>query len=138
MQESEGQANETLFEVKLESNGEIRNVKTYPEDGEASTGKEALKDYASVQEYKDIKLCNTDFGEDQEEDENVSPASQVCDLVKLPHLHEPAILHVLCERFYRDRIYTYTGPILISINPFKQIEGLYSEETLEDYYRYAD
>jgi hypothetical protein len=44
----------------------------------------------------------------------------------LPHLHEPSILHVLCLRFSMDVIYTYTGPILLAVNPFKQLP-LYSQ-----------
>lgn len=136
MQEEQDEKNQTIFQVRIQSTGEEKTVKTYPEELEADQtgGKEALKDYGSVQEYKDIKLCNTDFGED-DADDSVDPAAEVCDLVKLPHLHEPAILQVICARFYVDRIYTYTGPILIAVNPYQQIEGIYSDSTLEDYYR---
>lgn len=37
---------------------------------------------------------------------------------KLNYLHEPALLHNLSHRFARDHVYTYTGKICISINPF--------------------
>jgi len=57
----------------------------------------------------------------------------VQDLIQLPHLHEPAILHALVERFDAGFIYTYTGPILIAVNPFQRLQ-LYTEEILESYY----
>jgi myosin heavy subunit len=50
----------------------------------------------------------------------------VDDLIHLPHLHEPEILHVLSMRFRNNLIYTYTGPILLAVNPFKPLP-LYSE-----------
>lgn len=43
----------------------------------------------------------------------------------LTHLHEAAVLDSLNLRFDVDEIYTFTGPILIAVNPFKQIAGLY-------------
>jgi myosin-1 len=45
----------------------------------------------------------------------------------------------LKSRFQKDIIYTYIGHVLISVNPFKSINNLYSEQTLQDYrgkYRY--
>lgn len=43
------------------------------------------------------------------------------DLIVLTHLHEPAILFTLQERYLVDTIYTYTGPILLAINPFWRV-----------------
>ena len=40
-------------------------------------------------------------------------------LINLIHLHEAAILNALNQHYHKDSIYTYTGPILIAINPFK-------------------
>lgn len=45
----------------------------------------------------------------------------VNDLIVLTHLHEPAILFTLEERYMADIIYTYTGPILLAINPFWRV-----------------
>eukprot|EP00915_Cephaloidophora_sp_WS-2016_P005461 GHVH01007264.1.p1 GENE.GHVH01007264.1~~GHVH01007264.1.p1 ORF type:complete len:1519 (+),score=224.86 GHVH01007264.1:273-4829(+) len=53
------------------------------------------------------------------------------DLTQLTHLHEPAVLHSLNLRFDVDTIYTYTGPILIAVNPFKTIPSLYDESKLK-------
>jgi myosin V len=51
-------------------------------------------------------------------------------------LHEPAILHCLQNRYVGGNIYTYTGPILIALNPFKSVP-LYSPHILESYYNYG-
>ena len=40
---------------------------------------------------------------------NSEDVSLVQDLITLPHLHEPAILHSLSERFVEGQIYTFTG-----------------------------
>lgn len=63
------------------------------------------------------------------------PIGLVHDLIHLTHLHEPAILHSLRLRYDGDVIYTSTGPILIAINPFKKMEGLYGENVMEEYRR---
>jgi myosin-5 len=55
------------------------------------------------------------------------------DLIRLTHLHEPAILHALVERFHGELIYTYTGPVLIAVNPFQPLD-LYTDAILESYY----
>ncbi|EEA08336.1 myosin head family protein [Cryptosporidium muris RN66] len=55
------------------------------------------------------------------------------DLCELTHLNQPAILHALNTRFDLDKIYTFTGPILIAINPFRKLNKLYDSETLENF-----
>ena len=55
------------------------------------------------------------------------------DLTQLTHLNEPAVLHSLQIRFDIDKIYTFTGPILIAVNPFKRISDLYDDETLSSF-----
>eukprot|EP00927_Polykrikos_kofoidii_P026739 TRINITY_DN23764_c0_g1_i2.p1 TRINITY_DN23764_c0_g1~~TRINITY_DN23764_c0_g1_i2.p1 ORF type:complete len:1274 (+),score=242.93 TRINITY_DN23764_c0_g1_i2:172-3822(+) len=52
------------------------------------------------------------------------------DLALLPLLHEPALLHALNVRFEGDVVYTRTGPVLLAVNPFKQVPGLYAPERL--------
>jgi len=53
--------------------------------------------------------------------------------VVLTHLHEPEVLQALQLRFDIDQIYTFCGPILIAVNPFKTIGNMYSQKTLDDY-----
>ena len=45
------------------------------------------------------------------------------------------LLHLLERRYDEDKIYTFTGDILISINPYKFIDGLYviPAGAVEDY-----
>ena len=56
------------------------------------------------------------------------------DLIMLTHLHEPAVVHCLRKRYETNQIYTATGPILLAINPFKSLRGVYSEETMQQYF----
>jgi myosin-5 len=53
------------------------------------------------------------------------------DLCRMNHLHEAPLLDCLRRRFAEDKIYTTTGDVLISVNPFKAIPGLY--ETIIHY-----
>jgi myosin V len=57
-------------------------------------------------------------------------------LTGLQHLHEPAILFSLEDRYNRGSIYTFTGPILIAVNPFQDMKELYSKENLALYLDY--
>lgn len=50
---------------------------------------------------------------------------------------EQAILVELQSRFNNDVIYSSIGPILIAVNPFKTIAGLYSDETKENFVKSA-
>ncbi|KAM4629651.1 LOW QUALITY PROTEIN: unconventional myosin-IXb [Polymixia lowei] len=47
------------------------------------------------------------------------PQDDFADLCNLPVLNEDGILDNLRTRFYKKKIYTYAGSILIAINPFK-------------------
>ncbi|XP_078802561.1 unconventional myosin-IXb isoform X8 [Oryzias latipes] len=47
------------------------------------------------------------------------PQDDFADLCNLPVLNEDRILNNLRSRFYKKKIYTYAGSILIAINPFK-------------------
>ena len=60
------------------------------------------------------------------------------DLVTLTHLHEPAVVYSLQKRYESDTIYTSTGPILLSLNPFKSLPGLYDEDTMMAYWRHGE
>ena len=53
-------------------------------------------------------------------------------LIDIPHLNEPSVLNAVNLRFNMNNIYTYTGKILISVNPFKDF-GLYSDKNLKNY-----
>ncbi|CBZ52012.1 hypothetical protein NCLIV_018020 [Neospora caninum Liverpool] len=57
----------------------------------------------------------------------------VVDLAKLPHANEACALEVMRERYVRDQIYTYAGRLLVAMNPFKLIPGLYEPATVTKY-----
>ena len=53
----------------------------------------------------------------------VNPANLngVGDNTQLMHLHEPSLLHNIRFRYQKNLIYTYTGYILIAVNPYKAL-----------------
>ncbi|XP_056844387.1 myosin-10-like [Raphanus sativus] len=54
-------------------------------------------------------------------------------MTKLAYLHEPGVLLNLKSRYNANEIYTYTGNILIAVNPFKRLPHLYGNEIMEQY-----
>lgn len=60
------------------------------------------------------------------------------DLISLTHLHEPAVVECLINRYEKDVIYTYTGPILLAVNPFHNLKDLYSDATMKKYWHHAE
>uniref|UniRef100_A0A6M2CNP0 Putative myosin i n=1 Tax=Rhipicephalus microplus TaxID=6941 RepID=A0A6M2CNP0_RHIMP len=47
--------------------------------------------------------------------------SGVDDMVLLTKINEDAIVENLRKRYMDDQIFTYIGPVLVSVNPFKQL-----------------
>ncbi|XP_062073083.1 myosin-9 [Humulus lupulus] len=62
-----------------------------------------------------------------------TPTDGVDDMTKLSYLHEPGVLHNLATRYEINEIYTYTGNILIAINPFQSLSQLYDAYMMELY-----
>jgi myosin-7 len=58
----------------------------------------------------------------------------VDDILQLRDFSEMSLIHTLRIRFARDEIYTFVGPILISINPYKWFDNIYSDQTMIDYH----
>ncbi|XP_044486301.1 myosin-6-like [Mangifera indica] len=61
------------------------------------------------------------------------PENGVDDMTKLAYLHEPGVLYNLKCRYDINEIYTYTGNILIAVNPFRRLPHLYDNNTMEQY-----
>lgn len=68
-----------------------------------------------------IKICEQD-------DEGLS------DILRLREFSEMSLVHTLRTRYARDEIYTFVGPIVISINPYKRISGLYDDCVMLEYH----
>ncbi|CAN4102059.1 unnamed protein product [Withania somnifera] len=62
-----------------------------------------------------------------------APPSGVDDMTKLAYLHEPGVLHNLKTRYDINEIYTYTGNILIAVNPFRRLPHLYDNHMMDQY-----
>ena len=52
------------------------------------------------------------------------------DHTALLHLSDATLLHNTRMRYLRDEIYTYVGPILVSVNPYEYFKGVYNAETI--------
>ncbi|XP_027081188.2 myosin-15 isoform X2 [Coffea eugenioides] len=57
----------------------------------------------------------------------------VDDMTKLTYLNEPGVLDNLQRRYGLNEIYTYTGSILIAVNPFTKLPHLYNLHMMEQY-----
>ncbi|KAA8527842.1 hypothetical protein F0562_035289 [Nyssa sinensis] len=62
-----------------------------------------------------------------------APSCGVDDMTKLAYLHEPGVLQNLRCRYDMNEIYTYTGNILIAVNPFQRLPHLYDNHVMEQY-----
>lgn len=54
-------------------------------------------------------------------------------MTTLSYLNEPGVLWNLRCRYLLDAIYTYTGSILIAVNPFARLPHLYGPHMMEQY-----
>ncbi|KAL8137294.1 hypothetical protein V2J09_003295 [Rumex salicifolius] len=62
-----------------------------------------------------------------------APDGGVDDMTKLSYLHEPGVLLNLATRYGLNEIYTYTGNILIAVNPFQRLPHLYDSQMMAHY-----
>ncbi|KAM9371432.1 myosin XVB [Phaethornis superciliosus] len=61
-------------------------------------------------------------------------AEEIEDLTRLEEVCESSVLLCLKKRFHRNLIYTYIGHILVSVNPFKDL-NIYSEDVATQYHQ---
>jgi myosin heavy subunit len=57
----------------------------------------------------------------------------VSNMDDLVYLHAASVLNNVKRRFDADEVYTYTGPILIAVNPFKPL-SIYTQDVMERYH----
>ena len=55
------------------------------------------------------------------------------DMTTMSYLNEPSVLWNLKVRYQTDDIYTYTGSILIAVNPFAPMPHIYGLHMMEQY-----
>ncbi|NP_001288468.1 myosin-6-like [Zea mays] len=55
------------------------------------------------------------------------------DMTRLAYLNEPGVLQNLKSRYGMNEIYTYTGNILIAVNPFQRLPHLYNNHMMGIY-----
>jgi myosin heavy subunit len=60
------------------------------------------------------------------------------DLVMLHEINQATILSCTRSRFEKHKIYTSIGDVLMSVNPFEVIRGLYGKEIVQRYRNPAD
>ncbi|VEU44575.1 unnamed protein product [Pseudo-nitzschia multistriata] len=75
------------------------------------------------------------FGGNDDDDCDSSVVEPPRDLTSLTHLHEPAVVYCLQKRYEQDSIYTYTGKILLALNPFRMLDNVYGEDIMELYWQ---
>ncbi|OQR89929.1 myosin [Thraustotheca clavata] len=61
----------------------------------------------------------------------------VSDLILLPEVGEAQVVKELCIRYRANEVYTYIGPVLIAVNPYKTLKrdglSLYDEHWIEEF-----
>ncbi|KAH9665086.1 Myosin-17 [Citrus sinensis] len=97
-------------------NGEVMRINGQEVHVNCTNGKKVVTSISKV------------FPEDTE-----APAGGVDDMTKLSYLHEPGVLQNLATRYELNEIYTYTGNILIAVNPFQRLPHLYDTHMMEQY-----
>jgi myosin heavy subunit len=104
-----------LAEVLKKKEDEIELQQVDKKDNIFTRPIEVLDEESGARKFKGVELSNNRLS-DQDRAEGKDN-----DLITLPHLHEPAILHAIAERFFHGKIYTWTGPVLIAVNPFQRL-----------------
>ncbi|GAA5834869.1 hypothetical protein JCM9279_007130 [Rhodotorula babjevae] len=55
------------------------------------------------------------------------------DLTNLSYLNEPSVLHTILHRYSLRSIYTYSGIVLVAVNPFTSLSGVYEHSVVQAY-----
>lgn len=91
-----------------------------------------VKDKTAVVEITNGKKVKANVDRLYPRDPDVDLAG-VDDMTKLTYLNEPGVLYNLARRYALNEIYTYTGSILIAVNPFTNLPHLYNGHMMEQY-----
>mgnify|MGYP002630367848 CR=1 FL=1 len=82
---------------------------------------------------KDAQLTDAEFAKLEpasDGDAEWGSVAQQADLVQLPNVTDAWMLHVLRARYEKELIFTWIGPVLLAVNPYKPVE-LCTADTLK-------
>ncbi|XP_021833127.1 myosin-2 isoform X1 [Prunus avium] len=91
---------------------------------QSTSGDEAI---VSLSDGNVIKVCRVELLP-----ANPDVLEGVDDLMQLSYLNEPSVLYNLQSRYSQDVIYSKAGPVLIAINPFKDVQ-IYGDDLVTAY-----
>ncbi|BBN69517.1 myosin 2 [Prunus dulcis] len=91
---------------------------------QSTSGDEAI---VSLSDGNVIKVCRVELLP-----ANPDVLEGVDDLMQLSYLNEPSVLYNLQSRYSQDVIYSKAGPVLIAINPFKDVQ-IYGDDFVTAY-----
>ena len=81
----------------------------------------------------DERLPALTAGYDQVYPAEENEKKEVDDNCSLMYLNEATLLNNVRLRYQKDKIYTYVANILIAVNPYSEVAGLYSPDTISSY-----
>jgi myosin-5 len=104
-----------LAEVLKKTEDELELQQVDKKDNKFKRPIEVKDEKTGERKFQGVQVANAPLSDEDRADGRDN------DLITLPHLHEPAILHSVSERFFHGKIYTWTGPVLIAVNPFQRL-----------------
>ncbi|KAJ9564948.1 hypothetical protein OSB04_000914 [Centaurea solstitialis] len=108
--------------------GEVSEIRGAEAEIRTTNGKKVSLYNSHLSPLKVVANLSKIYSKDVE-----APLGGVDDMTKLSYLHEPGVLQNLATRYQLNEIYTYTGNILIAVNPFKKLDHLYGVSMMERY-----
>ncbi|GMF43417.1 unnamed protein product [Phytophthora fragariaefolia] len=114
--------------LSVDAGGKVFRVRVQRPDAEEAAAEERTVDLNDDGMPDSLPLQNG--AHEGDEDDGGVGAEDMC---ALGHLHEPAIVYNVRARFFAREPYTYTGKIVVAVNPYQWIKEHYSEE-LRDLY----
>ncbi|KAM9391630.1 myosin-4-like [Pholidichthys leucotaenia] len=124
------------------SEKERTEAQTRPFDNKTAcfvTEEKELYVKAKIQDREDGKVTVSTLDdrtltvrEDQVFPMNPPKFDKIEDMVMMTHLHEPAVLYNLKERYAAWMIYTYSGLFCVTVNPYKWLP-VYNPEVVQAY-----
>ncbi|KHN03106.1 Myosin-2 heavy chain [Glycine soja] len=98
----------------------LDNEAIYDNNGDSTTVAITMTDLVIKVAISELLPANPDILEGVE------------DLIQLSYLNEPSVLHNLQSIYSHDMIYSKSGPILIALNPFKDVQ-IYGDDYISAY-----